>query len=170
MARHADRLQHGEVDEIAAERDRRPFHLVGGTGIVTQRRAHAADVAERLLDRLADIERFEQCKAFGVRFQQVRELEKQPSALGRAQAAPIAMQRAVRGPDRSVNIASVAARHDCQHRFRAGINRFECSTVGGFSPLAVDEMLARQRIDEIGAGIGSYRHCFTLPCERPWMK
>jgi hypothetical protein len=109
MRCYADRLQHGEVDEVGSERHRRAFHLVGGAGVVAQRRTDAAHVAERLLHRLTDVERLQQGKPLRVRLEGIGELHDQPSALGRCEATPFAALCAMRGLHRGFDVAGIAA-------------------------------------------------------------
>ena len=59
MRGDALRLQQREVDHVRPERDRLPLHLVGGAGVVAQRRHDAVDVAFGVLQWLADIQRFQ---------------------------------------------------------------------------------------------------------------
>ena len=55
MGGDAQGLHQREVDHFRPKRDGGTLDLVGGTGIVDQRRDHAVDVALRLLQRLADV-------------------------------------------------------------------------------------------------------------------
>ena len=103
------------------------------------------DVGARLSERLAGGARFELCQSLAYAFDCGGQLHQQPSALGRRQAAPVAVaeftERGTRGIDRTADVGSIAAgdaRECCANR---RIERVDRLAVVRRQPAIADEVL-----------------------------
>jgi hypothetical protein len=133
------RLQQREVDHVGAERNGLALHLVGGAGVVAQRRHHAVDVALGVLERLADVERLQPGQLVAMGGDEIRQLEHQGAALLRRHLAPGTLHRGVGGAHGAVDILGAGAR-DLGDRFLGrGIDGREIRTGTGGDPFVVDE-------------------------------
>ena len=146
---HADRLPQGVGKEIAADRDRLAFDLVGPAGVVAKAVDDALHVAARIADGLAAVERFEDGHVLGIFLDQVGEAEEQPAAVGGVHRGPRAfLQGLARGLDGPVNVFLAALGHLADGL--AG-----CRVDGG-------ESLVRSAIDELA--VDEQRLVFHLGC------
>ena len=130
----------------------RAFHLVGGTGVVAQRRRNAAHVAERFLHRLADVERLQKREALGFGFQRVGQLEQQPAALGRRDvgATRRASARCAACTAASISAAPPRATSPITSSVLGSIVS-KRRAAGGLRPGAVDEVRIRDRALQVVA-------------------
>ena len=102
LADDADRLAQRVGEVIAADRDRLAVDLVGPAGVVAQAVDHRGQVALRLGDRLAVVERLELGQLVDVLLDQVGQLVHEPAAVGGVHLAP--------GPDSNALRAALTAR------------------------------------------------------------
>ena len=105
MRGDAQRLHEREVDEGRPERHRRALDLVGGAGIVVERRHRPIDIAPGLLQRLADIQRLEPGQLLLRGRDALGQPTDHPPALGRCHLAPRSMEGPVRRANCPVDIA-----------------------------------------------------------------
>ena len=146
------------------ERDGRPLHLVGGTGIVDQGRHHAVDVAPCLLERLADVGGLQGRQLLLVRGDEVGEAQQHAAAGGGRDLRPVAVEGGMRGADGGVDVLGPAA-GDLGDRLLGG-------GVEGGEALAGGRLYRPAGDDEIGlhGGPRGPAQPLTLPALMPWMK
>ena len=93
----------------------------------------AVDVAARFLQRLADVERLEQRELVLRASIACASLSREPAARGRRRSAPGALQRAVGGARRAVDVVGVAARDTPRIVLGGGIDGGEYLSADGRS-------------------------------------
>ena len=105
-----DRLTRHERERIGAGRADLAVDLVDGLGVPLDRLGRRGHVdGQRVADRLADIQRFEERQFFAVRADRLGQLEQDDLALGgrHVRPAPI-VERRTGGRDRSVDVLDIA--------------------------------------------------------------
>jgi len=139
MGRDAQRLQQSEIHHIGAQRDGLALHLVGRAGVVAERRHHAIDIAERIPERLADIQSLEPGQLLAMGHNGIGEPEEERPALRRRQARPGPLHCGMGRLDGEVDIRRSAAGDLGQGLLRCRIHGREMRPAGGVDPTAIDE-------------------------------
>ena len=150
---HADRLAGDERQRIGPGRPDLAVDLVDRLGVPLERRRGARDVdPERVADRLADVERFEQGELLEVLADELRQAEQDPLAGGRRLVRPATIvERAPGCRHRPVDILDAALGDGRDPRSVAAGDVVERPARGRRHEPAVDEQLGPRR-DRGGPG------------------
>ena len=130
MGGDAQGLHQREVDHFRPERDGGTLDLVGGTGIVDQRRDHAVDVALRLLQRLADVRGLQRRQLILVCGNEVGEAQEHAAAGGGGDPGPVATKCVVGRADGGVDVGGIATGDLGDRLLRRGIEGGEALAGG----------------------------------------
>jgi hypothetical protein len=147
VAGHAVRLAQRQRGVAVLERQGRAVHLVGGAAVELEVARQRDRVGAALLQRLADVERFEPREHLDVVEHLAADRAEQPAALGRGQRTPGAVERGARCHDAGIDVGAAAAR-DRRERpaVRRVLERDRLAALGG-TPAAADQQLARIKRD-----------------------
>ena len=145
VTRDAMRLANRQHGHAGLVRDRLAVQLVGGARVVLEVACERGGIGAPLPERLAGGARFELRQLLACAFDCGRQLHQQPSALGRRQAAPVAVaelaERGTRGIDRTVDVGSIAAGDACECCANRRIERVDRLAVVRRKPAIADEVL-----------------------------
>ena len=115
--------------------------LVGGPGVVAQRRHHAVDIAEAVLQRLADIESFKSREFVAVSDDAVGKTGQQATTLTGRHIPPRPLHGPGRRFDGVVDIGCIAACNFGNRFLSCRINSRECSSRCRSNKCIVDKVV-----------------------------
>jgi hypothetical protein len=179
MGGDAERLEFGEVHDVAAERHRDAFELVRRASAIAQGRHCAANVAAGRADRLARVMGLEPSEQFAVRLDDCGEIQQKVAAFLGRQPTPGTVERVAGRGGRAIHVLGRPARDPREFRLGTRVDAGEISARGGGTG-PPRRMNRRQRHRDVlpdagqsfqkRARPGRRGHCFSPPCEMPWMK
>ena len=142
LSNNAHRLAERVRQEVAANGNGLTFNLVGPAGVVAEGVDDAAEVADRVGDDLAAVQRFERGELFGIFLDEVGQREHEVAAIGGVHRGPgTGFERPTRGGDGFINVGGCAGGNLGNHVAGRGVIRFELASLGGINPAAVDQQL-----------------------------
>ena len=138
---------------VRTQRDAVALVFVARAGIVLKAVGGACDVAQRLDQALAGVQRFRDRQSACVRPDQLGHPVKDPAALRRRHRPPASAERLARTVHRPVHVALATGCKSGEGAPGAGVHRFHRRAVQRWPQCAVDEMAAWQA----GQGAGGLR-------------
>ena len=146
LAHDANGLAKGIGQEVAPNRDRFSFDLVGPAREISQTVHNAAQVAASIGNRLAAIQRFQPSQLFGICLDQIGQLEHQLAAITGIHSTPGSFfEGLTSGFDGGIDVL-FRRMSDLGNGFaRGGIISFERCAVRGIAPFVINEQLRLSR-------------------------
>ncbi len=118
------------------------MHLVGSAAVELEVTGQRDGVGTALLQRLADVERFEPRELVDLLEHLAPDRREQTATLGRRQLAPLAVERALRGVDGRVDVGRGTARDARELRAVGRVLERERRAARGAAPAAADQQLS----------------------------
>ena len=151
LADHAHRLAQRVVEEARLDRNRLALELVGHAAEVAVARRGARHVERaRVAQRVAGVERLEPRQLFGIRLDQIGELEQDAAAVGRCQATPRREELLVAASTARSTSARAGHRDLGDRRVVVRVERGQRLAAQRIDETAVDEQLVADRRAQAG--------------------
>ena len=138
MGGHAVRLIQRDGRESRSVRDGVAVNLVGGSPVEFEVARQRLDIGPRLLQRLADVPRFELRQQIDILQDALADPMQDATTVGRRHASPVAGQRRPGRLDRTIDVLAAAAGNVGKMRTVGRIQDLETTSIGGIDPAAGD--------------------------------